>query len=472
MRVNSSRFVLVLPCLALAAAVSALILWLTHKDESALSERLPGIDQASGGGNSGATNPVASGQLITGTAQPANLAGLWPQFRGPNRDNISAETVPLARSWSSTGPRVLWSVDCGEGYAAPVVRNGRVYLMDYDAEKKQNDLRCLSLADGGEIWRYSYYMPVKRNHGMTRTAPAVSEQRVVAIDPKCNVLCLDNATGQFHWGINMVREFGATIPPWYTGQCPLIDGQNVILAPGGPEALMVAVDITTGKPIWRAANPHGWKMTHSSVMPMEFAGLHFYAYCGSGGVTGISATNGATLWETDAWKISIANVPSPLALDGGRILLAGGYNAGSMLLQLQDRGGKLAPEIVWKLGPETFGATQHTPIYHEGHLFGTRPDGKFACLDPDGKIIWTSPPGNSFGNGSFLLAEGVFFVLNDSGNLSLVEDSATSFNLLAQARVLTGQESWAPMALAGGRLLARDLTRLVCLDVASPAASK
>jgi outer membrane protein assembly factor BamB len=189
-------------------------------------------------------------------------------------------------------------------------------------------------------------------------------------------------------------------------------------------------------------------------------------------VAGIAAEDGTLLWETAAWKISIATVPSPLVLEGGRIFLAGGYNAGSLLLQLQDQGGKLVPQTVWKLGPEEFGATQHTPIFHEGRLFGTRPNGQFVCLGLDGKVVWASPAGDLFGLGPFLFADGLFFVMNDSGKLSLVEDSPARFNLLAQAQVLQGRESWGPMALAGGRLLARDFTRLVCLDVSAASQRK
>lgn len=467
MKTDFSRFLAVLPLVALVAAAITVPLWLRQKAAAPLMERLPATDQTSGNA-SGNANPVLTGIVVPGPGQPSDLPGLWPQFRGPDRNGISLETQPLARDWGSNGPRQLWAVDCGEGYAGAAVRNGRVYLMDYDDDKKQNALRCLSLADGREIWRYAYTLPVKRNHGMTRTIPAVSEKYVVAMDPKCHVFCLDEVTGKLRWSIDLVREFGATIPPWYTGQCPLIDGTNVILAPGGTNALLAAVDLENGNTVWRAANPHEWKMTHSSVMPMDFAGRHFYVYCGSGGVTAVDATNGALLWDTDAWKISIANVPSPLALGGGRILLAGGYNAGSMLLQLKEKSGFVHPEILWKLPPNVFGATQHTPIFHDGHIFGTRPDGKFVCLGEDGKIIWTSPAGTSFGMGPFLLAPGEFFVMNESGNLALVEDSAAHFNLLARSQVLTGHESWAPMALAGGRLLARDSTHLVCLDVTPP----
>lgn len=467
MRFDRSRYVLAMPLLAAVVAAAALLFWWAHPQAEAILERLPGADQAPGAEGAAAVNPILAGQLIPSNAQPSNLPGFWPQFRGPNRDGISPDTTPLARSWDAAGPRPLWAVDCGEGYAGVVVREGRVFLLDYDKDNKQNALRCLSLADGGEIWRYAYPMPVKRNHGVTRTVPAISGQFIVAIDPKCHVLCLDAATGELRWGINLVSDYGATVPQWYAGQCPLIDGTALILAPGGPDALLAAVELATGKPLWRSPNPRGWKMTHSSVMPMEFAGQRFYVYCASGGVAGVSAKDGALLWDTDAWKISFATVPAPLVLEGGKIFLSGGYGAGSLLLQLEDQGGKLVPKTVWKLGPEVFGATQQTPILHDGHIFGTRPNGQFVCLGLDGKVAWASPPVDSFGRSPFLLADRLFFVMNEDGKLSLMEDSSTRYNLLAQAQVLKGGDAWGPMALAGGRLLARDFTRLVCLDVAA-----
>jgi outer membrane protein assembly factor BamB len=121
----------------------------------------------------------------------------------------------------------------------------------------------------------------------------------------------------------------------------------------------------------------------------------------------------------------------------------------------------------FKLTPEVFGATQHTPILKDSHLYGVRADGRFVCLGLDGKVVWTSGPGENFGLGSFLLGGDLIFALNDSGKLSLIEAASARFNLLGQAQILKGRESWAPMALAGDRLLARDLTRLVCLDVSA-----
>ena len=265
-----------LPFLALAAAVALVVFWLRAGREESVARRLPGADQAVGADGAGAVNPASLGKVITGGGRPGNEKGDWNQFRGPERSGISRKSGNLARGWGASGPRELWAVDCGEGYAGVAAEDGRVYLMDYDAAQKRGALRCLSSSDGAEIWRYSYPSALKRNHGMTRTVPAIAQGLVVAMDSKCNVLCLDAQTGAWRWSVNLVHDYGATIPPWYAGQCPLIDKTNVILAPGGRDALLVALELGAGKLVWKAPNPRGWKMTHSSVMPMEFAGRRFY----------------------------------------------------------------------------------------------------------------------------------------------------------------------------------------------------
>jgi len=463
-RLETHKWLPRLPATLGIAAVVALALWLARGPDTRLGLRVPGTDQPVGGDTRAGTNAVLAGKMIKGDGVATPLPGAWPAFRGLNRDNISAEGN-LARSWGASGPRELWAIDVGEGYAGAAVLNGRVYVMDYDRAHKQDALRCLSLADGKEIWRYAYPVSVKRNHGMSRTVPAVTEKYIVAMGPKCHVVCLDAMSGELRWGLDLVRQYGATVPQWYAGQCPLIENGVAILAPGGTNALLIAVDCESGKELWRTPNPNDWKMTHSSVMPMEFAGRRMYVYCASLGVVGVSAKDGALLWQTTNWHISIANVPSPLPVGNGRIFLSGGYDAGSLMLQLKEEGGQIRVEPVFKLDPAVFGAAQQTPILFDQHLYGVRPDGQFVCLDLDGRIVWASGPGNQFGLGSFLMAGGVIFALNDGGWLSLMEATPARFNLLARSQVLKGRESWGPMALAGGRLIARDSTRMVCLEV-------
>jgi outer membrane protein assembly factor BamB len=465
MELKTSKYVVALPAVVAALAVLALALWWARPYDESLKVRVPGTDAPPGADSAAFANPVLAGKVLPGPGQPVSLPGAWPQFRGPQRDGSTRQATGLARSWPATGPRELWSVEAGEGYAGVAVRDGRVYLFDYDRDKKQSALRCLALADGREIWRFAYASTVKRNHGMTRTVPTVTDKYVVGIDPKCNVVCLDATNGALRWGLNLVHDYGTTIPPWYAGQCPLVEGNAVILAPGGRDALLLAVDLETGKPLWQSPNPRGWKMTHSSVVAAAFAGQRFYVYCGSGGVAGISATDGQVLWDTPDWKISIATVPSPVVLDDGRLFLSGGYNAGSLMLQLKAQGGQLVPQTAFRLAPEIFGATQQTPILRNGQLYGVRPDGQFVCLDLAGKVVWASGSGAQFGLGPYLLANDLFFVMNDSGKATLFDASGAGCQKLAEAQLLKGRESWGPLALAGDRLIARDLTRVACFDV-------
>jgi outer membrane protein assembly factor BamB len=283
------------------------------------------------------------------------------------------------------------------------------------------------------------------------------------------VTCLDAATGEERWKIDLVREYGTTVPQWYAGQCPFIDGTRVILAPGGPDVLMMAVELATGEVVWKTPNPRRWAMTHSSIVRADLAGTPTLVYCGSRGVAGVSPETGEILWDTDAFKIGIATVPTPVPVGDSRVFFCGGYNAGSLMLRVErTAAGALVPKVLFRLGPETFGAAQQTPVFYKGHLYGVRPDEQLVCLDLEGEVRWTSGSGETFGLGPFLVADDLIYALDDDGHLSLVRAVPDRFELLARARVLDGPDAWGPMALASGRLIARDLRRMVCLVVGAP----
>ncbi len=452
-----------LPVLTALIAIILLTNWFIVPTHTHLPARLPGMDKPAN------VSPLPqinlAGVFVRSSGTPAtDISGSWPRFRGDKLDDVSTETVPLAAEWGAAGPKTLWAHDLGEGYAGAAVRAGRAYVLDYDQTERRDVLRCLSMADGQEIWNRSYPIEVKRNHGMSRTVPTVTDKYVVTLGPKCQVLCVDAQSGDYRWGIDLVREYHAKVPAWYAGQCPLIDGDKVILAPGG-DALLIAVDCATGKVLWKTPNPLGWNMTHSSILPLTFHGVAMYVYCASGGVVGVSARDGSILWKTEAWKITIANVPTPVVVGAGRLFLTGGYNAGSMMLQLAEQDGKITAQPAFRLPPEVFGSDQQTPIFYQGYIYGVIPGGQLVCLDLNGHQVWSSGSEHRFGLGPYLLAQGMIYVLNDTGMLTLVQASPQGYKQLAQARVLTGHDAWGPLALAGGRLIARDLTRMVCLDV-------
>ena len=417
------------------------------------------------------------------SAATGALGGDWPQFRGPNRDNISTETGIL-KAWPAEGPKVLWRTPMAQGYAGAAIRGGKVYVNDYNTAKKEHWVRCLNVADGKDVWGWSYPLDIRPNHGITRTVPAVGEKMVFSLDPKCRFHAIDAATGKLAWQKNLIQEYKAVIPQWYAGQCPLLDGDKVIIATGG-DALAEAFDQATGKEVWRAPNPDKYDMSHASLMPAEIGGVRQYLYLTMKTVVGLCAEDGKILWS-GPFKAKMAASPSPLLLSDGRVFVTCGYEAGSALYKVEKGAGGFSAEKLLdiksappKFIPDTFNSEVHTPVIHQGHLFavgnwkeeGGRGRGQFSCLGPDLKVLWRSP--TTFGLGSFLLADGVFFILDgDSGMLRLVEAGTKEYKELAKAQVLHGEDVWGPMALSDGKLFLRDMKEMVCIEVGSPPAAK
>ncbi len=468
MKIVSVIIGILIPASVAAAGAVLLNLWLRGGPGMDLDQRLPVVVQH----DPVKYVPVFPPVFVAGTAKPANLPGAWPRFRGSNFDAISTETVPLVRAWEKTGPPALWSVKMGEGYAGPAILGGKVYVLDYDEDKQADTLRCLSLADGKEIWRLGYRVGLASQHGISRSVPAVTEKFVVTIGPACHVMCADAQTGKFLWGIDLVHEYGTKVPLWYTSQCPLIDDGKAIIAPAGA-SMMIAVDCATGEVLWKTPNPHSWKMTHSSIVPMLWGGKRMYVYCASGGVVGVSADDGKILWEYPGWRVPTSNAPAPVIIPDGRIFLTGGYRAGSMMIRLTERDGKIVPKKLFDLKQKVFGSEMQTPIFYRDHIFGvtTKDAGELkeqmVCLDLQGRQVWTSGQDNRFGpfGGPYIIADKMIFVMDDHGVLTLLEATPTAYRQLARAKVLTGVDSWAPMVIAGGRLIVRDSKTMKCLDV-------
>lgn len=440
--------------------------WVARRPALAVAERSP-VHRDSQASQPAAPDVDLMGFFQVGDAEASAITSSWPRFRGANFDAVSSEDVPLADAWPASGPPVLWKVELGEGYAGAAVADGRVYVLDYDQRQRADVLRCLSLDDGREIWSRGYFVQVLRNHGMSRTTPAVAQGVVLTLGPLGHVLAVDAQSGQLLWTLDLVKQHGTKIPEWYAGQCPLIDEGKAVLAPAGDD-LMIALDLRSGKELWRSPNTDGWRMTHSSIMPATIDGVKMYVYCGSGGVAGISADDGKVLWKSAAWTVNMANSPSPVPIGDGRIFLSGGYGAGSMMIRVSQAGGQWHVQELWRLGPKVFGSEQHTPVLYQDHLWGVRENGELVCLTLNGQVRWTSGRDNRFGRvgrGPYIVADGKLLMTDGDNDVAMVRASTSGFELLARSTVFSHGESWAPLALVEGRLLVRDLTTMVCLDL-------
>src|SRR5579871_3254520 len=332
---------------------------------------------------------IGAGALRVSALWPATRGADWPQFRGPDRSNVSKETG-LLRKWPSAGPKRLWSVPVEQGYAGAAIVGGRVYHHDYDAKKSEWMVDCRSLATGQQIWQFREPREIRPNHAITRTVPAVDGRFVISLDPKAVLHCLDARTGKPVWRKSLVTEYQAAIPSWYNGQNPLQETDRVIVATGGA-AVMAALDKATGKEIWRTPNPGQIQMSHSSVMPATLGGVRQYLYGTLAGPLGVSAKDGKLLW-TFPRKFNVAVAPSPVAVDDERVFMTASYDAGSVMVRVRREGSTFKTDSLFDWKNNEWNSEVHTPIVHQGYLFavGKKKRGLFTCLGLDGKEVWTT----------------------------------------------------------------------------------
>jgi len=448
--------------------------WQSYNPVKAIVLSEPGMDKRIVG--DAVVELVKIGEMFSSLAE-SSISGMesWPRFRGADIDNISKSEIPLIEKFPVGGPIKLWSVDLGEGHAGAAIYDGKAYIMDYDEGRRADLLRCYELSTGIELWQRGYRVAIKRNHGMSRTVPAITEKYILTIGPRGHVMCIDRETGDFRWGIDMITKYQSELPFWYTGQCPLIDNDVAILAPGG-SSIMIGVDCESGEILWETPCPKNWKMSHASIMPWTYGGREMYVYSAVGGVCGIAADGedrGEILWSTSEWNHTVV-APTSVCMPDGKIFLSAGYGAGSMMIRVQKSGSEFSVNILEEYKPiEGLASEQQTPLFYDGKLLGILPKdagplrNQFVCVDPANpkKVLWSSGKETRFGLGPYIIADNKFFILSDEGELTIARLSTRSWEELDKFEVLEGHDAWAPIAVADGYMVIRDSKTLICLDM-------
>ncbi len=412
----------------------------------------------------------------------------WPQYLGPDRNSTSTQEG-LLHSWPESGPEVLWTIDVGIGFGGPVVKEGKVYLLDRDDELGDN-LRCFELSTGKELWNLAYDAPGSVMFPGSRSIPTVDGNHVYSCGPYGDLYCIDINTHESVWNKNVWKDFGGDdIPRWAITQSPLIYGDLLIVASQAPQAGVVAYDKLTGNVKWNTpslgavgyVSPEIVKVGGKDHVVMITAASGGRGEDATGGkVVGIEPITGEILWDYTNWHCAI---PVPGAMDAGedRVLIIGGYQAGAAMIQIekQDDGSYSVSELY---KTEEFGAHTKPALLHDGYFYAQystneRRDG-LVCMSMDGEIMWKTKRSPKFMRGSMILADGLILATDGEQTLYLIEPDPSGFKPLASAELLIadpgedqmverfGNQNWAPIALADGRLLIRDQSHLKCVKVA------
>ena len=448
--------------------------------------------------------------LAWGVCLTSASASDWPQYLGPNRNSTSPERGIL-RSWPANGPEVLWTAAVGIGYGGPVVKAGKVYLLDRD-DKVGDKLRCFDLANGKELWAFAYDAPGTAMFPGSRSVPTVEGNHVYSCGHNGDLYSVDLTTHKPVWHANVWTDFGGeargnssggfgggpgAFPIWAITQNPLIHGDLLIVASQAPEAGVVAYDKLSGKLKWKTpplgligyVSPAIVKIDGQDHVVMVTGSTNPFTNRGGGQkelgkIVGLEPGAGKVLWEYANWD---CHIPVPSAVDAGdnRVLVAAGYELGTVMIKVEKKadGSYGTTEL---LRTTDFGDQTKPPILHEGHFYAqygtnSRREG-LVCMSLDGKILWKTRRSPDFNKGSTILVDGLLLATDGATTLYLIEPDPSGYKQLASAELLaeggTGTEgdgmasrvggrtqNWAPIALSDGKLLIRDHKQLKCVKV-------
>jgi outer membrane protein assembly factor BamB len=404
---------------------------------------------------------IGCGHLISANVRAED----WPQWRGPNRDGKSADTG-LLKEWPAAGPKLAWkTTGLGKGYAGISVVGRHLFTMgDRDDAGYVIALRA---ADGKTIWSAKMGAagspdPSNWSYPGPRCTPTVSGDLLFALNAWGEMVCLSAADGKELWRRDFGKDFGGKPPTWGFSESPLVDGDQVVVTPGGKQGAMVALDKRTGRVLWQSKDFTD-EAHYASIMPAEIGGVRQYVQLTAASVTSISATDGRMLWQAPR-KGSVAVIPTPIVA-GNLIYVTSGYNAGSHLFKIAPDAGKSSAEQVYA---NRAMANHHGGVILVGeHLYGYSDSRGFACQDlQTGEIVWAEK--EKIKKGCVSYADGALYHREeDTGTMILLDASPAGYRekgrFLQPDRVK--EKAWPHPTIAHGKLYLRDQDLLLCYDL-------
>ena len=395
------------------------------------------------------------GAVIT-SGQSASMD--WPQWRGPDRNGISKETGLLAQ-WPKSGPTVAWSTAMlGAGYGSMAVQGDRVWVQGM--RNKQSVVSSLNRADGKLVWVRILGSAGDNDRGPgPRGTPTLDGDRLYALSETGDLACLRTSDGTVVWQRNILKEFRAENPYWLLSESPLVDGNLVIVSPGGRGAGMVALDKMSGKTVWTSKELSDGA-GYASPIIADVGGVRTIMNFTADAGVGVRATDGKLMWRNTEPANGTANIATPVYSDG-KVFYTSSYGTGASLLGLKAAGNEVhAQEIYF---------TRDMKNHHggvvlvNGYIYGFN-DSILTCLEfNSGKVIWRD---RSVGKGAVTYADGHLYIVSENNVVGLVEATPAGYREKGRFSIADqGWPSWAHPVVSGGRLYIRNQGTLTSYDV-------
>ena len=391
--------------------------------------------------------------------QTANQTGTdWPQWRGPSRSAVSPETG-LLRSWPAAGPPRAWSTsNLGAGFGSIAVSRDRIFVQGM--RNSQSVVSALNRADGKLVWVKPIGRAGDNDRGPgPRGTPTVDGDRLYVLTENGDLASLRVQDGAIAWQRNILQDFGGRNIGWLISESPLIDGNNVIVSPGGRGAGMAALDKMTGKTVW-VSKELSDEAGYSSPIVADVQGVRtIMTLTGQAGV-GVRASDGKLMWRHTAVSNGTANIATPVFHDN-KVFYTSDYGTGGALLALRAQNGEVRAQEVY--------FTRDMQNHHggvvvvNGYLYGFH-NAILTCLEfATGKVMWRN---RSVGKGSLAYADGSLYLWSENNVVGLADASPTAYRETGRFRMPEqGWPSWAHPVVSGGRLYIRDQGILTAYNI-------
>lgn len=382
----------------------------------------------------------------------------WPQWRGPLRNGVSSETG-LVKQWPPVGPTALWTIsNLGEGYGSLAIKADRIYVQGTSGAASA--VFCLNRADGKTIWSTSLGPMVKEGRGNgPRSTPTLDADRIYVLTENGDLACLRARDGSAIWRKNILKEYGGENPRWLISESPLVDGNRLVVSPGGSGAGIVALDKMTGGELWRAKELSD-TTGYASCVVADIGGVRSYMNFTSTAAVGVRASDGKLMWRYDKAANRTANCSTPVFADN-KVFFSSAYDTGAALLNLSAQGGEVKAQEAYF----TRDMMNHHGgmVYLNGYLYGFS-NQILTCLEfATGKVMWRD---RSVGKGAVTYADGMLYLLGEKHMVGLAEANPKAYVERGRFPIQDmGRESWAHPVVLGGKLYIRNQGNLTCYDV-------
>ena len=383
----------------------------------------------------------------------------WPQWRGPDRTSISQETG-LLKEWPAGGPLVLWSVsNIGEGYGTVAIKGNQIFVQG--TKKNDSVTHCLNRSDGKAVWTTTLVSRLAhgRGHG-PRATPTVDGERVYALTETGDLACLKTADGSILWQRNILEDFKGKNISWHLSESPLVDGNMLVVTPGGEKATLVALDKMSGETIWTTKELSD-RAGYASCVVADVAGIRtIMTFTASAGV-GVRATDGKLMWRYEPVANGTANVATPIFRES-KVFYSSNYRTGCALLELSStrRGLVRAEEVYFNRDL----MNHHGGVLLvNGYLYGYH-NAILTCMEFEtGKVMWKD---RAVGKGSLTYADGHLYLLSEDNVVGLAEASPEGYKEKSRFEIEDqGWPSWAHPVVCGGKLYIRNQATLTCYNI-------